>query len=163
MEKNPEASFAMEESFPFSSTFAGATSLGPILELRVQDEHNALTRERAAESVDYWRATAQQLLADPEAADSRNVRMTYAKMASAQAGLFLQRNYPAEAEQAFRLATEIGPASPEAVFRYVNLLVGQGRIEEAIPVAETAVKADAGNQQQFGNLLQQLARLKNGK
>ena len=66
MEKNPDASFAIEQSFPLESTYANATPLGPIMELRVRDEQNALTAERAAQSVDYWRATAQQLLADPE-------------------------------------------------------------------------------------------------
>src|SRR5262245_30220376 len=43
MQKNPDATFAMEESFPFNSTFAEATTLGPVMELRVRDEQSALT------------------------------------------------------------------------------------------------------------------------
>src|SRR6185369_11487953 len=54
MGNNPGMSFAMEESFPFLSTFAQATTLGPVMELRVQDEENALSAARAAQSVDYW-------------------------------------------------------------------------------------------------------------
>jgi len=75
MQKNPDASFAMEESFPFKSVFAEATPLGPVMEVRVRDEQNALTRERAAQSADSWRASAQQLLSDGEAAGSQNTRM----------------------------------------------------------------------------------------
>ncbi len=77
-----------------------------------------------------------------------------------QAALLLHHGYTAEAEQAFRIATEIAPASPEAVFRYINLLVGQKRFDEALPIAETAVRADVNNQQQFGKLLEELARLR---
>ncbi|PYI85602.1 MAG: hypothetical protein DME26_10630 [Verrucomicrobia bacterium] len=159
MEKNPNASFAMEESFPFNSTFADATALGPILELRVRDDQNTLTRERAAQSVDYWRATAQQILSDPEARESAEVLKTYSKLVSSQGGLFANRNYPAEAEQAFRLANEICPYSPEAVFRLVNLLVGQNRIADALPVAENAVKVEPENSQ-FRSLVEQLKKMK---
>lgn len=158
MEKNPDLSFAMEESFPFRSMFGSATPLGPIMELRVQDEQNALTGERASQSVDYWRTTAQQLLSDPEAASSRDVLLSYSKLVSSQAGLLLERGYVAEAEQAFRIANEIAPTSPEAVFRYVNLLVEQGRYQDAMPIAQTAVRIEPENQQ-FRNLMEELKRL----
>ena len=158
MQKNPDASFAMEESFPFKSTFASATSLGPIMELRVQDEQNTLTRERAAQSADYWRTTAEQLLADSEAADSRYVRMAYSKLASSQAGLLLERGYTAEAEQAFRYANEIAPTSPESVYRYINLLIAQNRIQDAMPIAQNALRIEPENTQ-FRNLVTELQKL----
>ena len=44
-----------------------------------------------------------ELLSDSESADSANARLAYAKMASDQAALLLNRNYTAEAEQAFQL------------------------------------------------------------
>jgi len=153
--KNPEVSFAIEQSYPFKSTYDSATPVGPIMEVRVQDEQYALTRERASQSVDYWRATTEQLLSDSRAADSSDVRMAYSKLASEQGALLLERNYTAEAEQTFRLATEIAPSSPEAVFRFVNLLVGQSRFEEAIPVIESALKVKPDNQQ-FRDLLEQV-------
>src|SRR6185503_3645661 len=121
------------------STYPNATLMGPIMELGVRDEQNALTRERAAQSVDYWRTTAQQLLADPQA-DSDDVRMSYAKLALNQASLLLGRNYTAEAEQTFRLALDLAPTSREAVFTYVNLLTEQNRVEDAIPIAEKALQ-----------------------
>src|SRR6266576_1882119 len=123
------------------------------------NEQNALTRERAAQSLDYWRTTAQQIAADPEAADSPDVRKTYSKMADDQAALFLDRQYTAEAEQGFQLAIEICPYSPEAVFRYVNLLTGQNRLADAVAVTESAVKA-APDYTQFRDLLEQLRKAK---
>ena len=158
MGKNPDTSFAMEESFPFKSTFGSATPLGPIMELRVQDEQNALTRERASQAVDYWRTTAQLLLSDPESPDGSDPRMAYAHLASSQAGLLLDRGYTAEAEQAFRLANEIAPTRPEAVFGYINLLVGQNRLEAALLVAENAVRFEPDNKP-LGDVMEQLKRL----
>ena len=158
MEKNPDASWAMEESFPFKSMLGNATSLGPIMELGVRDEQNALTRERAAQAVDYWRVTAEQLLSDPNTPEGSDPRKAYSKLASSQGGLLFERGYVAEAEQAFRLAHQMAPTSPEAVFRYVNLLIQQGRVGDAIPIAETAVRIEPGNGQ-FGNLLTELRRI----
>lgn len=145
MQKNSDASFAMETSFPFKSMYAETSTLGPIMELRARDEQNALTPERAQQAVDYWRSIAQQAASDPEAGDSENFRKAYSKMAAEQAALLLNRKFTAEAEQAFRSAVEICPTSPEAVFRYVNMLVGQNRINDAIPVAANALAADPHN------------------
>jgi tetratricopeptide (TPR) repeat protein len=136
LQKNPELSFAIEQSFPLKSTYADATPLGPIMELRVQDSQNVFTAERAAQSVDYWRTTAQQLLADPEAAGSLETRMAYAKMAFEQASLLLDHHYSAEAEQSFRLANEICPSSSEAAFRLSDLLTRSGRANEAAELLE---------------------------
>jgi hypothetical protein len=158
MEKNPDLSFAMEESFPFKSMMGNATTLGPIMELGVQDEQNALTHERASQTVDYWRTTTQQLLSDSEAVDSHEVRMSYSKLISSHAGLLLERGYPAEAEEALILANQMAPTSPEAVFRYVNLLISQDRVTDAIPVAENALRLRPNTE--FNDLLQNLQKLK---
>ena len=136
MEKNPHMSFAMEASFPFASTYANATPLGPIMELRVTDEQNALSPERATQTIDYWRAAADRLSIGPEATDSLYPRFAYAKMVSEQATLLIDRGYAAEGEQALRLANQIGPGSPEAFYRLINLLVSQGRANDALVAAE---------------------------
>ena len=132
MAKNPDLSFALEESFPLKSTYGDAVPLGPIMELRAQDGQNALTAERATQSLDYWRATTQQMLSDPEASGSPDVLKTYAKMASAQANLLLDHNFAAEAEQTYRLASEIWPGCPEAAFSLSQLLARTGRAYEAV-------------------------------
>jgi hypothetical protein len=142
------------------STFAEATPVGPIMELRAGGEQNNLTAERAAQSVDYWRAITQQLLADPEFTQSHHARASYSKLLSSQAGLLVERNFPVEAEQTFRFANELCPSSPEAVYRYVNWLVTQGRVDDALPVAEAAVRADVNHQHQYRGLVTELNRLR---
>ncbi len=136
MAKNPNLDFALEESFPLKSTYEGAMPLGPIMELRAQNGENAFTAENAAQSVDYWRATTQQMLSDPEASSSPETLKTYSHMATAQANLFTDRSYPAEAEQAYRLAMEIWPRNFEAVSDLSDLLLRNGRAVEARRLVE---------------------------
>ncbi len=152
MDKNPAATFAMEQSFSFGTTYANATPLGPIMELRGQDGQNALTAERATQSVDYWRTTSQQLLSDPAAPDGSDPRKAYAKLVSEQAALLLDHKYSVQAEQAFQIAIEIMPSNSETVLRYVDMLVKQKRFNDAIGVANDAVTAAPDNKV-FGELL----------
>jgi len=105
--------------------------LGPVLELRVQEERNALTTERAGQSLDYWRTTSQQLLSDTESSGSFQIVATYSKMAAAQGNLFAEHNLTTEAEQAYRIASEIFPGCPEAAFGLSEVLARTGRSEEA--------------------------------
>ncbi len=136
MQNNPEMSFALQESFPLRSTYGGAAPLGPIMELGAQDSPSAFTAERAAQSVDYWRAAARQLVADPEASASPETLKSYSKLATGQANLFGDRNYSAEAEQTYRLATVIWPGNVEAVSGLTALLDHSGRSDEARKLAE---------------------------
>jgi predicted Zn-dependent protease len=131
MAKNPDLSFALEESFALKSTYPNAVPLGPLMQLNVPDVQNSFTRETAAQAVSYWRDTAQQVLSDAEAGADSPDRLTYAKMAAAQAALLADHQYSAEAEQAYRLAMQISPASPEAVYGLGQLLATTGRADEA--------------------------------
>ena len=131
MTKNPDLSFGLEESFPLKSTYPNAVPLGPLMELGVSDVQNSFTRETAAQAVSYWRDTAQQVLSDAEAGANAPDRLTYAKMAAAQASLLADHQYSAEAEQAYRLAMQISPASPEAVYGLGQVLATTGRADEA--------------------------------
>ena len=154
MDKNPNLSFALEESFPFKSTYPNAAPLGPIMELRVPDTQK-FTAEAAAQTVDYWRAASQSLLAGSESPGNSEVLKEYSHMAAAQAGLLADHNFPAEAETAYRLATTMGPTNPEVVLPYANLLANQKRFAEAIYVIETASNAAPDNKQ-FRDQLQTL-------
>jgi tetratricopeptide (TPR) repeat protein len=157
LQKNPDLAFALEESFAFKSLYAGATTLGPITELRLTDPASALTAERAAQSLDYWRSTTQALLAEPDLATAP--RDAYASLILGQANLFLDRNYPGEAEQAFQLANQLNPANPAGVFGYVGLLTQQQRYDEARRVVQTAVNLTP-DYSQFNDLLNRLSQMK---
>jgi hypothetical protein len=157
MEKNPDVPFAMEESYPFSSLYEGATLRGPLLELRAGSGEGEVVIDsaRATQSLDYWRERTQQVLADPATSDSTEARTAYARQVLAQAGLMQQHQLPGEAEQAFRLAKQLAPGNPEVVLRFVGLLTEQQRITDAIPVAEAALRVAPDNEQ-FRNLLEEL-------
>jgi tetratricopeptide (TPR) repeat protein len=157
LQKNPDAAFALEESFPLKSFYAEATTLGPITELRSTDTANALTPERAAQALDYWRGLTQTVLAGTDPASAP--REAYTKMILGQGGLFEERQLPAQAEQAFQLATSLSPGNPEAVFRYVNLLTQQQRYADARQVVQTALNTAPDNGQ-FRALLDNLGRMK---
>ena len=101
---------------------------------------------------------------------------TFSKERSSIAGLYAWRaQHPANAAEkermnsaadfAFRQAWALCPYSPEAVFRYVNLLTNQNRIADALVVAETAAKfpSATGGNQQIQNLVDQLKKLQNKK
>ena len=112
-------------------TYADALPLGPLMELRAQDAQNTFTAERAAASLDYWRTTAQNVLADPEASGSSAALKSYSHDATAAANLLAAHNYTAEAEQAYRLSSQLWPGNPEPVGGLCDLLARTGRAVEA--------------------------------
>ena len=156
LQKNPDLSFAMEQSFPLPSALAGAVSLGPIMELRAADGQNNLSADSAAaQSLAYWQTTAQQLMASQEVSAALDTLRAYSHDLNAQAGLFASHNLSAQAEQAFQLANQLSPANPEVIFGYTSLLMNQGRFDEARQLIQTAVGL-APNSQDFQHLLQRL-------
>ena len=60
---------------------------------------------------------------------------------------FWVRSEFSEADFAFRQAWALCPYSPEALFRYVNLLVQQGRTGDALLIAQTSARIDPSNDQ----------------
>lgn len=64
-----------------------------------------------------------------------------------------------EADFAFKQAFAFCPYSPEAVYRYVQLLVNMGRVDDALLVAHTALKLDPYNGQ-FSYLIGNLNSIK---
>lgn len=131
MEKNPDLSFAVQESFPMKSTYADALPLGPLMELRARDEQNDFTAERAAQSLAYWQTAAQQVLADPEATASPATLKSWSHDANSAANLLAAHQHRAEAEQAYRLASQLWPGNPEPVAALADLLHARGETEQA--------------------------------
>jgi hypothetical protein len=152
--ENPQLSFGLQESFPLKSTYADAVPTGPIMQLNASSGQNAFTADTAAQTVDYWSTTTQQLLSDPDAADSTTVQKSYAKDETSTANLLAAHGYNTEAGQIYGAALQLNPASFETASDYVNLLLGQNQVQQAISVAQAAAQADPNNQQ-LQNLLQQ--------
>ena len=148
IQKNPGVSFAMEESFSLPSTYTTALPLGPILELRATDAQAALTPDLAAQSLDYFRATASQLAGDPDASQNAEARAAYAKQATAQANLFASRNLSTEAEQGYRIATGLAPALFDPVGQLSEFLARSGRAIEANQLLDEFAARNSGQQKQ---------------
>lgn len=97
----------------------------------------------------------------------------YSKLRSSIGGLYYwrsnnskspdeQKRMLEEADFAFRQAFALCPYSPEAIFRYVNLLMSADRIDDAIRVAGAARSLDPNNAQ-LENQISELSRLKKAK
>jgi len=69
-----------------------------------------------------------------------------------------------EAEFAFKQAYAYCPYSPEAVFRYINLLLGLQRVDEAYLIAKTSRKLDPynGSMRDLVNQLEQMRQHRPG-
>jgi hypothetical protein len=137
MQKNPDLSFAMEESFPLKGTYADAVPLGPLMELRATGQQNQFTQEQASQNLDYWRGISQQVLQDPEAANSETTLRSYSHNVDSAANLLAARGFSAEAEQAYQLSTQLWPGNPESVGHLADLMVASGRSDEARQLLKT--------------------------
>jgi hypothetical protein len=91
---------------------------------------------------------------DPQFVQNEHACKMFSKLRSSIAGLYAWRAQHAAnagekqrmndaADFAFRQAFALCPYSPEAVFRYVNLLLSENRAADALLVAETAGKMPA--------------------
>jgi hypothetical protein len=147
MAQNPELSFALQESFPLKSTYADAMPLGPLMELRAQDTQNSFTAERASQTLDYWRNAAQQVLADPDASSSPTALKSYSHDTVSAAHLLAAHNFGAEAEQAYRLASQLWPSNPESTYGLAELLARNGRNDEARQVLDDFTRKNPGEQE----------------
>jgi beta-lactamase regulating signal transducer with metallopeptidase domain/tetratricopeptide (TPR) repeat protein len=105
---------------------------------------------------------------DPQFVRNDYAKRIFCKLRSSLAGLYAWRlsgNAPAEyrpksnadyqklqkeADLAFRQAFVLCPYSPEAVFRYVQLLLQHQRFDDALLVAQTCLKLDPDNRQVKG-------------
>jgi hypothetical protein len=107
---------------------------------------------------------------DPKFVQNDEACKTFSKLRSSQAGAYAWRAEHAKSERekermrkaadfAFRESFALCPYSPEAVFRYINLLVSQARLDDALLIANTAIKLEPNNRQ-VTSLLSELKRMK---
>jgi hypothetical protein len=92
----------------------------------------------------------------------------YSKVRSSIAGVYAWRARESKASEkvrmleaadfAFRQAFALCPTSPEVVFRYVNMLVEQKRLDDALLLAETAAKMGSFGEQ-IDNLIREIQRM----
>jgi hypothetical protein len=115
---------------------------------------------------------------DPQFVQNEYSCGMFSKLRNSQAGLYAWRAQHAAdagekkrmsdaADLAFRQSWALCPYSPEAVYRYVNLLFSEGRTADAVLIAETAVKMPEAksrdDERQFRSLAEQLKSFQNKK
>jgi hypothetical protein len=131
MEKNPDVSFAIQQSFPFQNTYSAALPLGPLMELNAQSGQNQFTADVATQSVDYWSSVTQSLLANPNATGSDYTLRAYSHDVNSTANLLAANNFTDQAEQAYALASQLFPGNPEPVNGLAQLLTQTGHADQA--------------------------------
>jgi len=116
----------------------------------------------------YLEKDMKQFKGDLRFIHDTDARRSFSKLRCAVGGLYAWRataakkmeerqRMVAEADFAFRQAFAFAPNSLEVVFRYVNLLIMDGRIEDALRVAAAAQLLDPHNGQ-LRNLVSELIR-----
>ena len=128
----------------------------------------------------YHRRDLSGFKGDPKFVRDDDAQKAFSKLRSSIAGLYSWRFGPdcppayrpktneeqqrilKEADFAFRQAFAFCPYSPEAVFRYVNLLASMRRFDDALSVAETCRKLDPYNGQVAG-LVVNIENLRKGQ
>jgi Flp pilus assembly protein TadD len=101
------------------------------MELGVKEAQNVLTAERAAQSVDYWRAAAELVLTDPQTAGSDTALKSYSHDVNATANLLAAHGFNSDAEQAYRLSMQVWPSNPDATGGLATILARTGHPDEA--------------------------------
>lgn len=141
MQKNPDLSFALQESFPMPGFYADALPFGPLMELGKPDSDTTLSPQRAAQSVDYWQTVAQGILDDPAASASWLVLQSYSNDANATANLLAARHYDSDAEQAYRIAATLQPDNIGATGGLATILARTGRADQARQLLDNFVRS----------------------
>jgi len=110
---------------------------------------------------------------DPQFIQNSNAQKMFSKLRSSIAGLYAWRaQHVADAGEkmrmneaadfAFRQAWALCPYSPETVFRYVNLMMSENRVSDALLVAQTAAdmpENEGANGAQMRGLIEQLKQM----
>jgi tetratricopeptide (TPR) repeat protein len=121
----------------------------------------------------YLRRDLTGFKGDPKFVRDDDAQKAFSKLRSSIGGIYAwrvsnaktpveQQRMLREAEFAFRQSFAFCPYSPEAVYRYVNLLAGVGRFQDALLIATTCEKLDPYNTQ-VASLVRQLEDLSRGR
>jgi thioredoxin-like negative regulator of GroEL len=119
-----------------------------------------------AEQAYYRRQRPADFDGDPAFLRDRDAQKAFSKLRSSIAGVYFWRISAAkstaeqqmmirEAEFAFKQAYAFCPYSPEALFRFINLLLTTARVDDALLLAYTSKKMDPFNAQ-IDNLIAEL-------
>ncbi len=108
--------FYVEESYVIQWMYPYLSPHGLIM--KINRDATPYNRETAARDRDFWDWYWRRLLADPMYRRDFAAQKSFSKLRAAIGGLYLSQGRRTDAENAYREAVLLYPASPEAVFRY---------------------------------------------
>lgn len=191
---NPQRQFFIEESFPLDWMYPYLVPHGLIFQVK-RKPLAVISEKKIAADRDYWKKLTDQMLGgwlnettsvrqvcdfadkygsgkhlegykgDKRFAENKSARMTFSKLRSSIAGVYVWRAEHAKdaderirmyqaADLAFRQSYAMYPGSPEVIWGYVNLLVSHRRYDDAFLLAKTSLHLDPDNQRLKGLLFE---------
>ena len=142
-------SFYVEESYAIPWMYPYLSPHGLIMKLNA--ERTPYNAETAAKDRDFWDWYVRRLLNDPMYRRDFAAQKSFSKLRAAIAGLYSRQGRRADAAQAFREAVLLYPASPEAVFRYIQeVLISAKRWDAALESLDYNDHLDPNNKRTEG-------------
>ena len=136
--------FYVEESYVIQWMYPYLTPHGLIMKIN-PDEH-ALNASIVRNDMDFWDWYHRRLLHDPAFRRDFPAQKSFSKLRAAIAGLYARAGYFTMADQAFREAVLLYPASPEATFRYAQeVLLPMQRWNAILDLLDYTDRVDPNN------------------
>ena len=110
--------FYVEESYVIKWMYPYLSPHGLIM--KINKDQNPITPQILQNDADFWDWYVRRLLKDKAFRRDFPAQKSFSKLRAAIAGLYSNTGRYREAEQAFREAVLLYPASPEASFRYIQ-------------------------------------------
>ena len=145
--------FYVEESYVINWMYPYLIPHGLIMKIN-SEPLSELTPEMVKNDLDFWSWYTKRLLNDPKFCVDMVARKSFSKLRCAIAGVYTFRRMFNEARTAFSESVALYPGSPEANFRLADLLLQNGRFDEALQVMEAYLKLDPQNDRIEGFITQ---------
>ena len=110
--------FYVEESYVIRWMYPYLSPHGLIM--KINKDENPLNSSIIRNDMEFWDWYHRRLLRDPAFRRDFPAQKSFSKLRAAIAGLYADRGFVQQADEAFREACLLYPASPEATFRYIQ-------------------------------------------
>lgn len=155
--------FYIEESYVIPWMYPYLEPFGIIMKINAEplptpQENPPLWSTIIKRDRDYWDKLVAEFTARPEFWRDNDARKTFSKLRSAIGGIYAYRKLHNEAEYAYRQSLQLCPDSPEANFRFAQLLLETGKAADAVATLENYQKLDPLNSK-IGAAVQQIRNI----
>lgn len=136
--------FFVEESFPMPWSYPYAIPHGLCYEIN-HDPVPALSSEVVTHDQEFWTDYIKKLRSVPGFENDSLAQHCFAKLRNTTGNLYSYRGMKPEAEFAYKQALELWPGNSETVENLTNILLAQGRYQEAEKLVADSLLIDPNN------------------